>query len=287
MANSIKINPNLEIRPKAKLWLSNNKGTKNNIFSLIKLIGKYQDKSIEYGWICGSDGPIYRYGNASDDRRLSIKCLRRSCKVTIHLNKKQLPPDLKCKAEKQENGSYKTYIYFYNDSKNEVSHDQLLQLIRSHLLVSFNADSNSSTTSKKVRKSYRPEFYGEKELTPHTTTKAFVEHGKIVDALKDHLQKKDKRCTLYNNQRLDLGVEKGGEVTDIFEVKTSCDSQSIYTAIGQLYFHGKDLPNATLNIVLPKQALIHELKRDLLKIKLNVIEFNLIDGVYKFTVFKK
>lgn len=285
MVSSLKINPNLDIRPKAKLWLDNNSDTKNQILCLIENLDKYQNKSIEYGWIYGSDGPIYRYGKASDERRLSIKCLRSSCRVAVYINKRQLLPELKRKAKKQEDGSYKTYIYFHNDSENEASHDQLLQLIKSKLLVSFSGVNSSSIARKNIKKSYRPEFFGEKELTPNTNTKAYVEHGKIVDALKEHLEKKDKKCAVYNNQRLDLGIEKNGKVTHIFEVKTSFDSQSVYTAIGQLYFHGKDLPEPSLNIVLPKNNFKLEFMKALHKINLNVYLYYLEDGNYKFNKF--
>lgn len=84
-------------------------------------------------------------------------------------------------------------------------------------------------------------------------------HGRIVNALLDELHGPNK---LHTTKGIDLVVEvrKPRHEFHVFEVKTASDTQSTYTAIGQLVFNGGVLrhfhPNAKVKryLVLPGEA---------------------------------
>lgn len=75
-------------------------------------------------------------------------------------------------------------------------------------------------------------------------------HGAIVRALRDNFKDKGE---LYKSQTIDLVVETKNQVI-VFEVKTGTNTQSIYTAVGQLYVHG-----AALARKFPKKEVIRYL----------------------------
>lgn len=76
------------------------------------------------------------------------------------------------------------------------------------------------------------------------------QHGTIVRALRD---KFIVQGTPYKSQAIDLVVETESNVL-LFEIKTGANTQSIYTAIGQLYIHG-----AALARRFPKKPVIRYL----------------------------
>jgi hypothetical protein len=85
---------------------------------------------------------------------------------------------------------------------------------------------------------YFDEFSGECSLTPPTTPgRRVVEHGAIVAALAKAL---GGGTNLQKNQAIDLAAIHKSR-TDLYEVKTSADTQSVYTAVGQLLIHGEGI----------------------------------------------
>ena len=101
---------------------------------------------------------------------------------------------------------------------------------------------------------YFDEFSGESNVTPPVTTgRKVVEHGAIVAALAKAL---GGGANLKKNQAIDLAATYESR-TDLYEVKTSADTQSVYTGVGQLLIHGEGvkalwgLPVRRL-LVLPK-----------------------------------
>lgn len=79
------------------------------------------------------------------------------------------------------------------------------------------------------------------EFAGKTTSKRKVRvamewrHGHVVKALRNVLQN---RGDVRKSIEMDLVVLKSNGEIDLYEVKTGADSQSIYSAIGQLVFHG-------------------------------------------------
>lgn len=84
---------------------------------------------------------------------------------------------------------------------------------------------------------YYDEFAGSRaSIGPGVVVREW-RHGLVVKALRQrhaHLGKP------FKSQAVDLVIETPKEIW-LFEVKTSADTQSLYTAIGQLYFHGAAL----------------------------------------------
>lgn len=81
-----------------------------------------------------------------------------------------------------------------------------------------------------------------------------VQHGAIVDALAMELGRGG--LEVKNSRAVDLAVIVGRGV-ELFEVKTSVDTQSLYTSIGQLIIHSAALGRdekfeVRRNLVLPK-----------------------------------
>ena len=62
-------------------------------------------------------------------------------------------------------------------------------------------------------------------------------HGQVVKALREKLKDLGSH---HKCQEVDL-VVIAGDVLHLYEVKTGADTQSIYTGIGQLVFHGAAL----------------------------------------------
>jgi hypothetical protein len=83
-------------------------------------------------------------------------------------------------------------------------------------------------------KEYFDEFAGKRRSYKPKRVYAKVDHGKVVRALNKAFPGKNERT--YKSRAVDLAVEQR-KLALLFEVKTSANLQSIYTAIGQLSVH--------------------------------------------------
>lgn len=82
------------------------------------------------------------------------------------------------------------------------------------------------------------EFSGKRKIPKRQATMAIVKHGSVVKALKKLILGLGEA---RNSRSVDLCLSgKGGEV-HLFEVKTSTDTTSLYTGIGQLFMHSVGL----------------------------------------------
>lgn len=123
---------------------------------------------------------------------------------------------------------------------------------------------------------YSREFGDERK--PYSTSReirAKVEHGKIVHSL--HNLAASKGITVWNNQQTDLFLQKNK--TAIVEVKTRNDTQSRYTAIGQLlyHYHNNDM---TLVAVFP--SLENDFKKVLKRLGIVAVAWSKHGNEYKF-----
>lgn len=111
-----------------------------------------------------------------------------------------------------------------------------------------------------------------------------VQHGAIVDALALELGRGG--LEVKNSRAVDLALVVGRGV-ELFEVKTSVDTQSLYTSIGQLIIHSAALGRdenfeVRRNLVLPKMppspfdAIIHE------EVVARLITYRKVKGEYVF-----
>lgn len=104
-------------------------------------------------------------------------------------------------------------------------------------------------------------------------------HHEVVDALHSWRvsAKLPKGGRMVKNVLIDLGVEVGSDLTEVFEVKTSAKRPDIYCAIGQLMVHGK-AKNCRRIIVLPHGELIATGMEDALRrVGIELLHFKLDD----------
>ncbi|MXP72842.1 hypothetical protein [Pseudomonas aeruginosa] len=105
---------------------------------------------------------------------------------------------------------------------------------------------------------YVDEFSGETKSTqPVMSGTRVVKHGAIVSALYKAL---GGGGNLRKSQAIDLAALRNGSV-DLFEVKTSASTQSIYTAVGQLLIHGEAI-KARLGLKVRRYLVLPELPRE-------------------------
>ncbi|MDI9700134.1 hypothetical protein QM312_29770 [Burkholderia cenocepacia] len=107
-------------------------------------------------------------------------------------------------------------------------------------------------------KEYFKEFTGKRKSYKPKQVYTKSNHGKIVEALHKEFLGKNR---VLKSREIDLVVDKKKH-TLLFEVKTSADTQSIYTAIGQLSIHASPTRQFTGKpvaqvIVLPEYPMEH------------------------------
>lgn len=110
-----------------------------------------------------------------------------------------------------------------------------------------NSSNRSATSQKNLNKilgEYFDEFSGKRTFNRKAGQVTMdCRHGEIVKSLRKTLREHGKQ---YKSQAIDLAVETLNKIM-LYEVKTSRDTQSIYTGIGQLYVHGAALTREYTN----------------------------------------
>jgi hypothetical protein len=122
---------------------------------------------------------------------------------------------------------------------------------------------------EKSSSTFRPEFVGVKVLPPRESIVAEVQHGAIVNQLTDRLI--DHGLNPVSDGRRDLFILMPHGHKIVFEVKTSCDRYSIYTAVGQLFVNEPG-SNVTRIPVLPAD-LPKSLRKSLAELSLTPLFF--------------
>ncbi|MHC6156566.1 hypothetical protein ACVSQB_32920 [Bradyrhizobium elkanii] len=123
---------------------------------------------------------------------------------------------------------------------------------------------------------YFDEFAGKKRRRRLEEIEYISRHGDIVRAVHDWRER-----TLRSNEKIfkdgyvDLGVQAGGVLREIYEVKSSCERQALYTAIGQVVVHD-DSANGDCKrfLVLPDgEAIPADVARALTRADISLIRF--------------
>ncbi len=161
------------------------------------------------------------------------------------------------------------------NSLEKLDNESLWDKIRPLATLSYNEKTTKAKNlqiEKNGARFFSSEFSGKKKVKNFDVKDAFVFHGLIVDALKSHVEKLHQDHLVFNTQKIDLALEKNGILTDVYEVKTQADTQSVYTAVGQLFMHTAGQINVQKYLVLPAQK---EDRRELLsclsELKIQVI----------------
>jgi hypothetical protein len=127
---------------------------------------------------------------------------------------------------------------------------------------------------------FKPENPGRRRGRRRSDIDYVSYHGDIVNMLRDE---RNARCmngeSVFNNQLIDLYVKAGQTMTEIYEVKTNLDRQSIYTAIGQLLSHSFGAsPNVRRTLVLPKGKVPADLEEALTSLSIKLRRFSISSG---------
>jgi hypothetical protein len=134
-------------------------------------------------------------------------------------------------------------------------------------------------SERRTYKDYYDEFAGRKRRRRIAEMEYISRHGQIVTALHDWRQRHAKsNGKIVKNAYVDLGIENThGVLKEIYEVKTNCDRQTLYSAIGQILVHDHSR-NGTCQrfVVLPKGDQIPEdVRHAFTRSNISVLHFNL------------
>ncbi len=154
----------------------------------------------------------------------------------------------------------------------------LWDYIRPLAVTSYDAAlANKKNISEKKLglKYFSSEFSGKKSVKAKDDSEFFVYHGLVVDSLKEFASNNFEHTIIFNTQKIDLAIEHNQKVTSLFEVKTSSDSQSIYTAVGQLFMHSAGIEGVHKYIVLPKSEVGLDLTSCLGILKIKIIWYEI------------
>lgn len=134
-----------------------------------------------------------------------------------------------------------------------------------------NGGGDRDESSKLANFRFAPEFVGTKTYSPREQVIAVADHGRVVKALREELRRRG--VDAYNNIHRDLFVptRDGKDLRALFEVKTLSDTGSLYTAIGQLYFHGLD---STLRVAALPDDLREVDRKRLEELDIRVVTFS-------------
>jgi hypothetical protein len=125
---------------------------------------------------------------------------------------------------------------------------------------------------------YFDEFSGKKRRRRIREIEYISRHGDIVRALREWRQQTLEASEKFvKDAYIDLGVRAGDALRELYEVKSSCERQALYTAIGQIVVHD-DSPSGSCKrfLVLPNDETIpRDVTRALTRSGISLIRFEL------------
>ena len=145
-----------------------------------------------------------------------------------------------------------------------VEHARLVEQIAEyvHAVAEFKAEHPARTRGEsRLFDEGSQESETDKHVPGHTGYRAGCDHAIVRNRLADLIEQAG-RCTERDQQR-DLLVMEGQTAEIEFEIKATCDLQSIYTAVGQLMLHSAQVPVKRRVAVLPdpvKPAIIRAIR---------------------------
>ncbi len=134
---------------------------------------------------------------------------------------------------------------------------------------------------ERLRRTFTPEFEGQRRgYTPTGEIEARCDHGTVVRRLYEDLTNAGYKAV---NDRRDLYILAGDEVTHLFEVKTDLSTTSLYQGVGQLMLHGAALdPLPQRILVIPGQP-NNETRRALSRLEVAVLVYEWMDEQVEFS----
>jgi hypothetical protein len=127
-------------------------------------------------------------------------------------------------------------------------------------------------------KDYYDEFSGSKRRGRMREIEYVSRHGDIVRALNKWRSKAAKpNERIVKNAYIDLGVLIAGQMTELYEVKPTCDRQTLYSAIGQVIVYDGNQAGVTKRfLVLPAGGQVpNDINEALNRQSISLIRFDL------------
>ena len=171
------------------------------------------------------------------------------------------------------------------DEFQKYTDDESWRRIRPYAVTSFNAKVATAGAKRAKHQGARffsSEFSGKQKRMGKASGEVEVMHGYIVDQLKRYVESSHKTSSVFNTQKIDLAREENGVVLEIYEVKTSVETQPVYTAVGQLFMHTAGSSEICKIIVLPDARENADLVECLQMLGIRVIWYVIVGGKCQF-----
>ncbi|MEV4886313.1 hypothetical protein MRBLMN1_004873 [Chitinophaga ginsengisegetis] len=126
---------------------------------------------------------------------------------------------------------------------------------------------------------------GKHEIISSSTRIIERTHGIVVNALAKVLE--DFELNVSNDKNRDLFTHEGGKITKLFEVKRSCSSQHLYSAVGQLIIYSMPINNPVDLILVLPQKLTKTVEAKLKHLGMTVLYYDWNEGNPEFYNLKE
>jgi hypothetical protein len=131
------------------------------------------------------------------------------------------------------------------------------------------------------RRIFKPEFEGPRRgYTPAGEIEARCDHGTVVNRLHKALTEAGHQAV---NDRRDLYILAGDDVTHSFEVKTDLSTTSLYQGVGQLMLHGAALDPVPRRILVMPGRPTGDTARALARLGIEVLAYEWVGGQPTFS----
>lgn len=159
---------------------------------------------------------------------------------------------------------------------------RFVTLVRSFKDAVSRGDLDSETVRRAITEweDFKSESSGHRRGKRSTNIDYVSYHGDVVQLLYDERHsRREQHESVSNSPLVDLLVRSGGAMIEIYEVKTSLDRQSLYTAIGQLLAHSVGAAaNVLRTLVVPEGEMPPGIENCLTSLGIGVRRFNLTPG---------
>lgn len=132
---------------------------------------------------------------------------------------------------------------------------------------------------------YTPEYFGTINVQSVRSYTTKCTHGLVVKELMEELEMKVTGShEVCRTQKIDVLIKEGKQYVSVYEVKTSSDTQSVYTAIGQLMLHSEAKDSVGRFLVLPlKEVKDEHFLKVLSRMNIKLVEYTISENECQFT----
>lgn len=183
--------PNLSERKKTKEWLEKNPKVCKLTEELLGFLEQYREPSFPYGWFDRTKYPVFKFGRDSIGPRLSIRCNKNDCTVTISMpNDNKHLDELGFSISPKKPAQSKLNLKFEVESKNKDSYEHLVKVLSTNLITPLSAGKHidvdvipAATIDEAINKI--AESKGLNETEKDALVKVRIGQGKYRAALDD------------------------------------------------------------------------------------------------------